>query len=230
MSEPEEIKVVLIGDSGVGKSSIISQYINHKFDPSCEASTNSEFSTKIVDYPEHNISLKFNIWDTMGQEKYRSLTKIFYKNADVVILVYDVTCEESFDSIKNYWYNEVIKNADLSPIIALVGNKADLCPKDKLYNKECVNYANEINAMFEQISAMSSSGVNGIFEKIGKLFVDPKGNKSHNLSLLNGLYDFNPIKNGKNNNKNNNNIRYTKNNSIKLHQNINKSKEKKKCC
>ena len=165
----------------------------------------------------------------MGQEKYRSLTKIFYKNADVVILVYDVTCEESFDSIKNYWYNEVIKNADLSPIIALVGNKADLCPKDKLYNKECVNYANEINAMFEQISAMSSSGVNGIFEKIGKLFVDPKGNKSHNLSLLNGLYDFNPIKNGKNTNKNNN-IRYTKNNSIKLHQNINKSKEKKKCC
>ena len=101
-------KVVLLGESGVGKTSIISRFINNTFEENLVTTTGASYAGKTMTFDEYNgKTIKFEIWDTAGQEKYRSLTKIFYKDAAVAILVYDITRKDSFDEIKNYWYNQL---------------------------------------------------------------------------------------------------------------------------
>ena len=104
-------KVVLIGESGVGKTSIISRYISNKFSSLFAATPGASFTVKTVFIREYKQSIKFEIWDTAGQEKYRALAKVFYKNAAVCILVYDITRRKSFEELKNYWVNEIKSNA-----------------------------------------------------------------------------------------------------------------------
>ena len=112
MSEKEALqcKVVLIGESGVGKTSIINRYISDKFSTVLTATPGASFTTKTVFLKDFNQSIKFEIWDTAWQEKYRALAKVFYKNAAVCILVYDITRKKSFDELKNYWVNEIKAN------------------------------------------------------------------------------------------------------------------------
>ena len=104
-------KVVLIGESGVGKTSIISRYISNTFSSVLTATPGANFTTKTVFVPEENQSIKFEIWDTAGQEKFRALAKVFYKNAAVCILVYDITRKTSFEELKKYWISEIKTNA-----------------------------------------------------------------------------------------------------------------------
>ena len=104
-------KVVLIGESGVGKTSIISRYISNTFSSVLMATPGANFTTKTVFLNDFNQSIKYEIWDTAGQEKYRSLAKVFYKNAAVCILVYDITRRASFDELKKYWITELKANA-----------------------------------------------------------------------------------------------------------------------
>ena len=113
MSEEEEkgalpCKVVLIGESGVGKTSIISRYISNTFSSVLMATPGAN---KTVFLQEEKQSIKFEIWDTAGQEKYRALAKVFYKNAAVCILVYDITRRASFDELKKFWINELKGNS-----------------------------------------------------------------------------------------------------------------------
>ena len=124
MAEPEEgarsCKVVLIGESGVGKTSIISRYINNTFKVQLMSTPGANFVTKniIIEDDKQNQSIKFEIWDTAGQERYRALAKVFYKNAAVCVLVFDIRVRKSFDELKNYWYKEIKENApsDISKI------------------------------------------------------------------------------------------------------------------
>ena len=113
MSEEGAIncKVVLLGESGVGKTSIISRYINNTFKSQLMSTPGANFVTKNVIMEDENKTIKFEIWDTAGQERYRSLAKVFYKNAAVCVLVYDITRKTSFDAIKNYWVKELKENA-----------------------------------------------------------------------------------------------------------------------
>jgi small GTP-binding protein len=104
-------KVVLIGESGVGKTSIISRYLLNKFSATLGSTPGANFTTKTVFLEEENQSIKYEIWDTAGQEKYRSLAKVFYKNAAVCVLVYEITRRQSFDELKNYWIGELLSNA-----------------------------------------------------------------------------------------------------------------------
>jgi len=106
----ESHKVVLIGESGVGKTSIISRYISNTFSSQQLPTTGANFVSKMVLLEDENKSLKFEIWDTAGQEKFRSLAKVFYKNAAVCVLVYDITRKTSFEEIKNFWINEIKEN------------------------------------------------------------------------------------------------------------------------
>ena len=102
------VKAVLLGESGVGKTCIISRYTNNTFEDNIMSTTGASYAGKTMAFDEfQGKSIKFEIWDTAGQEKYRALTKIFYKDAGVAILVYDITRKESFDEIKNYWYNQI---------------------------------------------------------------------------------------------------------------------------
>ena len=173
MNEPESIKVVLLGESGVGKTSIISQFTTNKFNPRCPTSVSAQFISKTVDFPELGQSIKFDIWDTIGQEKYRSLAKIFYKDAKVIILVYDITTEYSFNGLKEFWYNETKDNTDSTPIYAVVANKVDLYVEQTVSNNDGQEFADEIGAIFQTTSALSDSGINTLFENIGKKYFMP---------------------------------------------------------
>ena len=87
----ETIKVVLVGESGTGKTSIIQQYAYKIFDPNCATSISSQYVSQVINFPDLNKSIKLEIWDTAGQERYRSIAKLFYKDAKIIIFVYDVT-------------------------------------------------------------------------------------------------------------------------------------------
>ena len=104
----QSYKVVLVGESGVGKTSIINYFIYGKFDNKVISSISVSFVSKKMNINGRQI--KFDIWDTAGQEKYRSLSKIFYTNSNVAILVYDITNRRSFEEIKNYWHKEIQQN------------------------------------------------------------------------------------------------------------------------
>ena len=116
MSDSEEkkaipCKVVLIGESGVGKTSIISRYMTDKFSASLGSTPGANFTTKTVFLKDENQSIKFEIWDTAGQEKFRSLAKVFYKNAAICILVYDITKKQTFEELQKFWIEEIKANA-----------------------------------------------------------------------------------------------------------------------
>ena len=173
MNEPESIKVVLVGESGVGKTSIISQFTTKKFDPHRETSLSAQFISKTVNFQDLGKEIKFDIWDTVGQEKYRSLAKIFYKDAKVIVFVYDITTEYSFNELKNYWYEETRSNTDGSPILAVVGNKIDLYKDQKVSNNDGKEFAEKIGAIFQTTSAQSDSGISTLFDNIGKTYLIP---------------------------------------------------------
>ena len=167
-------------------------------------------------FPDYSRSLKFDIWDTVGQERYRSLTKIFYKDADIIIFVYDITTEFSFNAIKDYWYNETKET-----ILALVANKIDLYKYEQIKNSTGKEYADKINAIFQNTSALSNTGIDNLFENLGKKFIDPD-------------YDYkNPGKETnkkiKNTNINNERKKGDNNGGNKINLN-NAKKDKKKCC
>ena len=215
--DAQPVKVVLLGESGVGKTSIITQFISKKFNQRCPTSVSAQFISKIMKFPEYSKNLKFDIWDTVGQEKYRSLTKIFYKDADIIIFVYDITTEFSFKAIKDYWYKETKEHTDIEPILALAANKIDLYKDEQITNSDGKEYADEINAIFQNTSALSNTGIDNLFENLGRKFIDPD-------------FDYkNPGKETKrkNQSKNINNERKKGDNKINLKD---VKKEKKRCC
>ena len=167
------VKVVLLGKSGVGKTSIISRFTNDTFDPDTLSSLGASFVSKEIFFPETSSTIKFDIWDTAGQEKYRSLAKIFYKDAVVIALVYDITKSESFAEIKEYWVDEIRQNANKSVILALVANKDDLYGEAKVSEKEGEEYAVTIGAIFKRTSALSNAGIDALFQLVGKKYLDP---------------------------------------------------------
>ena len=149
MNEPEAIKVVLVGESGVGKTSIISQFTAHKFDPHRETSLSAQFISKTVEFQDLGKAIKFDIWDTVGQEKYRALAEIFYRDAKVIIFVYDITTPFSFEELKKYWYEETKSKCTGKPLLAVVANKIDLYNDQKLRNNEGMTFEEEIREKYK---------------------------------------------------------------------------------
>ena len=172
-SNAESVKVVLVGESGVGKTSIIAQFTTGQFDPDCVTSLSAQFVSKTVEYNNIQKAIKFDIWDTAGQEKYRAVAKIFYKDARIVCLVYDITDRHSFQQIKEYWSNQIKNNADSDTIIAVVANKSDLYDNAQVKNEEGEEYARSINAIFQSTSAKSDSGITNLFDNLGQKYFNP---------------------------------------------------------
>ena len=209
MENPGENKVVLVGESGVGKTCILDQYIRKKF-------TEGQFPTLAAQFCRKNFklsdgrSITLDIWDTAGQEKFRSLNRIFYKNAKAVVLVYDITDKKSFDEIKNYWYDQIKQNCASNVIIAIAANKCDLYEEKEISDEEGEEFAKSKDAFFAFTSAKNDSGITNLFENIAMKILEPN-------------FDLNDITKGTNKNKKENS-----NNSLKLNSDI--QNKKKKCC
>ena len=165
------LKITLIGDSGAGKTCIINRYINDDFFSNKVSTMGVSCSNKLV--KEDNKLLRVDLWDTAGQEQYRSLGRHFYKDSYVIILVYDITNRESFENLKIIWYKDLLKYNEKYTILAVVGNKNDLYEIEKVSEDEGRNYAKEINAIFMLVSAKNGDNINNLFNDIVNLYWEP---------------------------------------------------------
>ena len=171
MSGADSVKVVLLGEAGVGKTSIIHQFAYHTFEPDCISSISAQFVSKTIGYQGYG-AIKYDIWDTAGQERYRSMAKIFYKDAKVIVFVYDITSQPTFDGLKNYWYEQIKINCEKDAILAVVANKNDLYSDQVISDDEGQKFADEIGAIFQSTSALSDSGIGKLFDHIGRKYID----------------------------------------------------------
>ena len=224
MSTVESVKVVLLGESGVGKTSIISQFIQGVFNPDKLPSLSAQYLTKSVDFKEFNKTIKFEIWDTAGQEKFRSLAKIFYKDAKVICLVYDISYKKSFQELKDFWYEKQTKlNVEGDPIFAVVGNKNDLYEIRQIED-EGKNFAKSIGAIFQYTSAKNSSGIKELFNKIGEKIFNPNIDFNEQEDKDKELYEKKKLEKAQKKNED-------RNKGVRLDNSIHQQKiEKKGCC
>lgn len=166
MEQEEEIKLILLGESGVGKTSIIKRYLYDKFGDKYEPNIAVNYVEK--DIKINNKKIKLNIWDTIGQEKYRAVSKLFLNEAQIVILVYSITDSQSFKEL-NYWNNLYKEQMGEKVVLGVVGNKIDLFTEQKVTENEGKQYAEECNANFTQLSAKENKL--GIDEYIQQLII-----------------------------------------------------------
>ena len=165
---PIPCKIILVGDSGVGKTSIISRYLN-KFQEKTESTLGAYFLNKVVIIDGYKIN--YEIWDTAGQEQFRSITSLFYKDAYICILVYDITNKRTFNSIKDYWYEAIIENGLQDVILGVAGNKCDLYEDEEVSEKDGEEFSNSIEACFKLTSAQVNTSIDDIFTLVGEKFI-----------------------------------------------------------
>jgi Rab family protein len=161
-------KIIIIGDTSVGKTALLSKYLKGVFPTSPLSTVATEFATKIIQIKEGGY-IKAQIWDTAGEEKYKSITYHHYKKSVGGLIVYDITKKSSFDNVKN-WYNDLITKAEKGCIIALIGNKLDLVQRNErkreVSREEAQSYAEDNHMLFYETSAYNGSNINDIFEEL----------------------------------------------------------------
>ncbi|XP_062382407.1 ras-related protein Rab-5C-like [Sardina pilchardus] len=160
-----QFKLVLLGETAVGKSSVVLRFVKGQFQEFQEATIGAAFLTQTVCLDDTTI--KFEIWDTAGQERYHSLAPMYYRGAQAAIVVFDITSTDSFTRAKS-WVKELQKQANPNIVIALAGNKADLSNKRTVEYQEAQDYADENSLLFMETSAKTALNVNEIFMAIAK--------------------------------------------------------------
>ena len=158
-------KIVLIGDTSVGKTNILSKYLTDEFDPESKATVGVEFGTK--NFKIENKIVKVQIWDTAGQERYRSITNAYYKGAKGALLVYDITNKKSFDNLDR-WVSDLKVNADDKISIVLLGNKSDLENQRIIKTEEGKNKAEFYKFAFMETSALNGNNIERAFDELIK--------------------------------------------------------------
>ncbi|ORY93340.1 ras family-domain-containing protein [Syncephalastrum racemosum] len=157
-------KIVIIGDSGVGKSNLLSRFTNNEFNLESKSTIGVEFATKNVTIGDHRI--KAQIWDTSGQERYRAITGAYYRGAVGALLVYDITRQSSFQNVET-WLKELRDHADNNITLMLVGNKSDLADTSRaVTTDEAKDYASEGEMLFFETSALDSTNVDVAFQTV----------------------------------------------------------------
>lgn len=153
-------KVVLIGDSAVGKSQLLARFARNEFNLDSKATIGVEFQTKtlVIDHK----TVKAQIWDTAGQERYRAVTSAYYRGAVGAMLVYDITKRQSFDHVAR-WLHELRGHADKNIVIMLVGNKSDLGTLQAVPTEDAKEFAERENLFFMETSALEATNVETAF-------------------------------------------------------------------
>ncbi|KAL0085945.1 ras family-domain-containing protein [Phycomyces blakesleeanus] len=185
-----QFKLVLLGESAVGKSSLVMRFVKDHFDEYRESTIGAAFLARSVQL-EDDVTVKFEIWDTAGQERYKSLAPMYYRNANCAVVVYDITQPSSLEKAKA-WVNELQRQADPNIVIALAGNKSDLEARravptqiaiyinqaSERENKKDITsfcgytakeYAEESGLLFFETSAKTDTNVTKLFDEIAKL-------------------------------------------------------------
>lgn len=156
-------KIVLLGDSGVGKTNLVLRFTENTFRSESKATVGVEFAAKSVKIQKSVV--KAQIWDTAGQERYRSVTSSYYRGAVGVILVYDITDRISFSHIP-LWLEELRENVDSDCLIMLVGNKLDLSDQRQIYVRDGKSLAKKFGMAFIETSALDATGVDFAFTRL----------------------------------------------------------------
>ena len=156
------LKYVIIGDSGVGKSNILLRYVNNVFSEEFKSTVGVEFGAKNIEINENKYRIQ--IWDTAGQENFRSIARAYYKNSVCACIVYDITNHSSFESIQS-WIDDCKKQSPKSVLMVLVGNKKDLENKREVSYEEGESYAKAHDMLFMETSAKTGEQISEIFEK-----------------------------------------------------------------
>ena len=193
-------KILLIGDLGVGKSCVILRYVEGDFPGNIMSSIGVDFKTKQIELDDH--SIKMQIWDTAGHEKFRTITTSYYKSAQAIIILYDITQKSSFDHIRN-WITEIDKFGKQGVLKVIVGNKLDLENNRKISKEDAENLALKYGSKLWEVSAKDNTNIEEMFVDTIKTLLE-KNSKIISESSSMG-------------------------NNIKLNKNI-KNKKNKKCC
>ena len=160
------IKILTLGDTGVGKTSIIQKFVNDKFSQNMLSTIGVDFQSKIIMID--NTKVKLKIWDTTGQERFKTLTSQYYNGADGALLIFDVTSKLSFERI-NFWINELKEKKKLNELgLLLIGNKIDLVNKRIIDKEEAENFAKNNNLSYYETSALKNININNIIIDIAK--------------------------------------------------------------
>ena len=172
-SEPSiTFKILTIGESGVGKTCILRRFVEDKFLKNHLATIGIDFKTKTLNINNQEIKLK--IWDTAGQERFRNITTQYYKGADGIVLVYDITEEASFDKIKD-WMDQILSNTQQEEIgLVLLGNKCDMEPRN-VTEDQGKKMAEELKISYFETSALTGQGIKEAFEQLTRDIMKKKG-------------------------------------------------------
>lgn len=174
MTEEEEnynmiFKIVLVGDSGVGKTNLLLRYLKNEFNTQTKATVGVEFGNTKVKID--NALIKAQIWDTAGQERYRSITSAYYKGAHGALIVYDITRKDSFDSVEK-WLSDLKNNGEEKMVIMAIGNKCDMVNERVISTEDGEAKAQRNNIAFLETSALNATNVAKAFDElIQKLYV-----------------------------------------------------------
>ena len=158
-------KIIIIGDSGVGKSNILGRYLTNTFKQDTKSTVGVEFGSKKVTV--NGVNIKLQIWDTAGQERYRAITSAYYKGSKGCFIVYDITSTQTFEDVEK-WYEEINKSGDKGISIVLVGNKCDLEDERKVSVEMGEEKARNLNCPFFETSALNNTQIEKIFQVISE--------------------------------------------------------------
>jgi Ras-related protein Rab-2A len=164
-------KYIIVGDTGCGKSCVLLRFMDHRFIPTHELTIGIEFGCKVITVPSTDTKVKLQIWDTAGQESFKSITRSYYRGAAVSLVVYDITRYHTFKRVET-WLQEIKEINDYNTLLVIIGNKSDLEHRRQVPREVGEEMAEKYNCGFYECSAKNDINIQEIFENTAKKVYD----------------------------------------------------------